>query len=114
VAVGVEATIWVAVGDPRRRQVLEILRVRPRSVNELVGLLGLSQPGVSKHLRVLLDAGLVSVRPDGRRRLYALEAEPLRALERWLDPFRVFWSDSLDALEQHLDETCSDKTTAHP
>ncbi|CAM3600509.1 helix-turn-helix transcriptional regulator [Occultella aeris] len=96
-------SMWSAVGDPNRRAMLGLLRVRPRTVTELVDELGLSQPGVSKHLRVLKEAGLVSARPEGARRHYRLEPEPLRELEDWLGPFRAFWNASLDALEDHLD-----------
>jgi DNA-binding transcriptional ArsR family regulator len=66
--------------------------------------LDLSQPGVSKHLKVLRDAGLVAVRADGRRRLYALRPEPLGEVVQWLEPYRAFWSERLDALERHLEE----------
>lgn len=66
--------------------------------------LKLSQPGVSKHLKVLREAGLVVVRPDGKRRLYALRPEPLVEVDLWLQPYRAFWSQRLDALEQHLEE----------
>jgi DNA-binding transcriptional ArsR family regulator len=93
-----------ALSDPARRQILELLRTRERAVGELVERLKLSQPGVSKHLRVLRDAGLVRVRPDGRRRWYGLRAEPLAELDAWLAPYRELWSGRLDALERHLDE----------
>jgi DNA-binding transcriptional ArsR family regulator len=66
--------------------------------------LELSQPGVSKHLKVLRKAGLVAVRPDGKRRLYALRPEPLAEVDQWLEPYRAFWSKRLDALERHLEE----------
>ena len=92
-----------ALSDPARRQILELLRGRERSVNELVQRLRLSQPGVSKHLRVLREAGLVRVRPDGRRRWYGLRAEPLAELDEWLAPYREYWGGRLDALERHLD-----------
>jgi DNA-binding transcriptional ArsR family regulator len=92
-----------ALSDPARRQILELLRESERSVNELVQRLDLSQPGVSKHLRVLREAGLVRVRPDGRRRWYGLRAEPLAELDEWLAPYREYWGGRLDALEQHLD-----------
>jgi DNA-binding transcriptional ArsR family regulator len=82
---------------------MELLRERPRPVGELVERLGISQPGVSKHLRVLREAGLVRVRSDARRRVYALAPEPLAELDAWLEPYRAMWSRSLDALEQHLD-----------
>jgi DNA-binding transcriptional ArsR family regulator len=93
-----------ALSDPARRLILELLRERERPVNELVERLRLSQPGVSKHLRVLREAGLVSVRPDGRQRWYGLRAEPLAELDAWLAPYREFWGGRLDALERHLDE----------
>ena len=97
------AAPFTAIAEPARRQILELLRGRERSVNELVQRLKLSQPGVSKHLRVLREAGLVSVRPDGRRRWYGLRAEPLAELDAWLAPYREYWGGRLDALEQHLD-----------
>jgi DNA-binding transcriptional ArsR family regulator len=93
-----------ALADPARRRILELLRQRERPVNELVERLKLSQPGVSKHLRVLREAGLVRVRPDGQRRWYGLRAEPLAELDEWLAPYREFWGGRLDALERHLDE----------
>jgi len=99
------AAPFTAVSDPARRRILELLRVRERPVNELVDRVGLSQPGVSKHLRVLREAGLVRVRPEGRRRLYELRAEPLAELDAWLAPYREYWGGRLDALERHLDET---------
>jgi DNA-binding transcriptional ArsR family regulator len=96
-------TTWAALADPHRRAVLELLRERPRPVGELVERLGLSQPGTSKHLRVLREAGLVTARADAQRRVYELNEAPLRELDHWLDPYRRFWSDRLDALEHHLD-----------
>jgi DNA-binding transcriptional ArsR family regulator len=82
---------------------LELLLERPRTVGELVEHLGLSQPGTSKHLRVLREAGLVAVRSEGQRRVYALEPGPLSELDAWLTPYRRLWSQHLDALERHLD-----------
>jgi DNA-binding transcriptional ArsR family regulator len=93
------------LAEPHRRHILDLLREGERSVNELVLGLGLSQPGVSKHLRVLREAGLVRVRVDAQRRLYALRARPLTELDEWLAPYRRLWSERLDALEQHLDQT---------
>ena len=93
------------LAEPNRRRILDLVRDRPRPVGELVGELGLTQPGTSKHLRVLREAGLVEVRPDGRRRLYALRPEPLAELDAWLAPYRRLWSGRLDALENHLDAT---------
>lgn len=97
------ASVWEAIGDPQRRRVLELVRERPRSVTDLVDELGLSQPGVSKHLRMLREVGLVDVRADGQRRIYSLAATPPAELDRWLEPFRAFWNAPLDALETHLD-----------
>jgi DNA-binding transcriptional ArsR family regulator len=91
------------LAEPHRRHILDLLREGERSVNELVLGLGLSQPGVSKHLRVLREAGLVRVRVDAQRRLYALRAQPLTELDEWLEPYRRLWSERLDALVQHLD-----------
>lgn len=96
-------TTWSALADPRRRELLEILREGPRPVGELVARVGLSQPGTSKHLRVLRDAGLVSSRAEGQLRVYELESSPLRQLDAWLEPYRRYWSEQLDALERHLD-----------
>ena len=93
-----------ALAEPNRRRILELVRDAPRPVGELVEATGLSQPGTSKHLRVLREAGLVEVRPDGRRRLYALRTEPLAELDAWLAPFRRHLGERLDALERHLDE----------
>jgi len=98
-----EATTWSALADPHRRAMLELLRERPRAVGELVALTGLTQPGTSKHLRVLREAGLVSSRADAQRRVYALEVRPLVDLDAWLEPYRRTWERSLDALERHLD-----------
>jgi DNA-binding transcriptional ArsR family regulator len=98
------ATMFEVLAEPARRRVLDLLRERPRPVGELVEALGLSQPGTSKHLRVLREAGLVTVRPDARRRLYELRPEPLLEVVAWLAPYRRFWADRLDALERHLDD----------
>jgi DNA-binding transcriptional ArsR family regulator len=96
-------TTWSALADPHRRAVLELLRERPRAVGELVERLGLTQPGTSKHLRVLREAGLVSARADAQRRVYALNGAALEELDQWLEPYRRFWSERLDALERHLE-----------
>jgi DNA-binding transcriptional ArsR family regulator len=96
-------TTWTALADPHRRAMLELLRERPRAVGELVALTGLTQPGTSKHLRVLRDAGLVSSHTEAQRRVYALETRPFVALDAWLEPYRHMWEGSLDALERHLD-----------
>ncbi len=99
------ASTWGVLADPRRRQVLELLRAQPRTVNELTAALGLTQPGTSKHLRVLRQAGLVRVRADAQRRFYELDPAPLAELDGWLAPYRRFWDDHLDALGRHLDDT---------
>jgi DNA-binding transcriptional ArsR family regulator len=96
------ASTWLALSDPHRRQTIELLHERPRSVNELVRALGLSQPGTSKHLRVLREAGLVRVRRQAQRRVYAIDPRPLAELDAWLEPYRELWETSLNALEQHL------------
>ena len=96
--------MFEVIAEPRRRQILDLLRERERPVGELVAELGLSQPGVSKHLRVLRDAGLVDVTADAQRRLYRIRPEPLQEIDEWLQPYRVAWRDRLDALERHLDD----------
>jgi DNA-binding transcriptional ArsR family regulator len=87
---------------------VELLRGRPRPVGELVSLTGLSQPGTSKHLRVLRDAGLVTAQVDAQRRVYELRTAPLAELDAWLAPYRRMWEDSLDALERRLNATEED------
>ena len=96
-------TTFAVLAEPTRRRILDLLRDRERSVGELVDQLTLSQPGVSKHLRVLRDAGLVSVRQDAQRRWYELRPEPLAEVDAWLAPYRSMWAAHLDALEKHLD-----------
>jgi DNA-binding transcriptional ArsR family regulator len=96
-------TTFDVLAEPARRRILDLLLERPRSVGELTEHLGLSQPATSKHLRVLRDAGLVSVRVDAQRRWYELDPAPLAELDAWLRPYRKFWSDRLDTLERHLD-----------
>jgi DNA-binding transcriptional ArsR family regulator len=91
------------LAEAHRRSILDLLRDSERSVGELVDVLGVSQPAVSKHLRVLREAGLVTARSDAQRRLYRLRPEPLRVIDEWLAPYRRLWSASLDALERHLD-----------
>jgi DNA-binding transcriptional ArsR family regulator len=95
------------IAEPNRRLILDALRHGESSVNVLVGRLEMSQPLVSKHLRVLRDVGLVRVRPDGQRRLYSLRPEPLVELDAWLAPYRAMWRESLDKLEDHLAESRS-------
>lgn len=100
-------TAWAALAEPHRRAMLALMLERPRVVGEIVDRLGLSQPGTSKHLRVLRDAGLVRVRRDAQRRVYELEPAPLAELDTWLAPYRAQWTKSLDALERHLDRTAT-------
>ena len=97
-------TAYAALAEPSRRRILDLLRDGERSVNELVSSVGLSQPGVSKHLRVLREAGLVEVRPEGRRRWYGLRPAPLAEVDEWLEPYRELWNARLDELERHLEE----------
>jgi DNA-binding transcriptional ArsR family regulator len=98
------ATAFDIVAEPARRELLDLLIDGPRPVGELVAATGRSQPNTSRHLRVLRDAGLVRVTPDGQRRLYELRPERLAELDRWLAPYRRLWERSLDRLERHLDE----------
>ena len=96
--------MFEVLAEPHRRRILDLLLDEERAVGDLVGALGLSQPAVSKHLKVLRDAGLVEARVDAQRRVYRLQAEPLREIEEWLLPYRAAWRDRLGALERHLDE----------
>ena len=96
-------TTFELLADPTRRRVLDELRKHECSVGELVKRLGMKQPAVSKQLRVLREAGLATVRVDSQRRIYRLNAERLREIDDWLTPFRAFWEERLDALEQTLD-----------
>jgi len=90
------------LAEPTRRRVLELLLDDDRTVGELVDALDMSQPAVSKHLRVLRDAGLVEARVDAQRRVYTLRAEPLAEIDAWLAPYRKFWRGKLAALQRHL------------
>lgn len=96
--------VFEAIADPTRRRILDLLRDGERPVGELVAVLGVAQPNVSKHLRTLDAAALVRVRVDGPRRHYALDPEGLRKLDAWLAPYRQGWANRLDDLERHLDE----------
>jgi DNA-binding transcriptional ArsR family regulator len=104
IAILVEVTTTFDVlAEPNRRRILDLLLDGPRPVGELVARIGLTQPGTSKHLRVLRQAGLVRVRKDAQRRLYELRPEPLAEVHAWLEPYRRLWAEHLDALERHLD-----------
>jgi DNA-binding transcriptional ArsR family regulator len=94
---------FAILAEPNRRALLSLLAASEKSVGELERELGLSQPSVSKHLRVLRDAGFVEAEVDAQRRVYRLRPEPLKEVDAWLDPFRRFWSARVDALERHLD-----------
>ncbi len=96
-------TPFEAIAEPTRRAILDLLRRGELPAGDLVAATGLSQPGVSKHLKLLREAGLVSVRPDGQRRLYRLEPQKLAELDSWITPFRAFWANRLDALAEHLE-----------
>jgi DNA-binding transcriptional ArsR family regulator len=93
-----------ALADPTRRRIVEALRHGEQQVNELVARAGIHQSGVSRHLRILHDAGFVTSRPDGQRRLYSLKPEPFRALERWLALYRGLWEKRLDRLGEALEK----------
>jgi DNA-binding transcriptional ArsR family regulator len=103
------SVMFEVLAEPVRRRILDLLRERPRPVGELTAELGLSQPGTSKHLRVLREAGLVRVRADAQRRWYELVPEPLAEIDAWLAPYRWMWADRFDALERHLDADEEDR-----
>lgn len=90
------------LAEPTRRRILDLLRDGERPVGELVDRLSMSQPAVSKHLRVLRDSGLVDVRVDAQRRMYRLRPEPLKEVDAWIAPYRRLWDQRLDRLERHL------------
>jgi DNA-binding transcriptional ArsR family regulator len=98
-------TVFAAVSDPKRREMLDIIAEGPKSAGEIVShFFGITQPGVSRHLRVLRDAQLVEVTPDAQQRIYALKQEGFRELNEWLSRYEEFWSSRLDALGEHLDK----------
>jgi DNA-binding transcriptional ArsR family regulator len=103
------ASAFAVLAEPNRRRILDLLRERERPVGELVDALAVSQPAVSKHLRVLRDAGVVESRIDAQRRVYRVRPEPLRDVDAWLAPYRAMWTGRLDALERHLDEMAQTK-----
>jgi DNA-binding transcriptional ArsR family regulator len=96
-------TTFEVLAEPNRRAILDLLRDGELSVGALVERIGLSQPGVSKHLRVLREAGLVRSRTEAQRRLYAVRTEPLEEVDAWLEPYRRLWARTLDDLERQLD-----------
>ena len=91
------------LAEPSRRRMLDLLLEQERTVSELVDALDMSQPAVSKHLRVLREAGLVEARVDAQRRVYSLRAEPLADVDAWLEPYRRFWRGKLKSLKRHLE-----------
>ena len=98
-----------ALAEPNRRRILDLLLQAERPVGDLVVELAVSQPAVSKHLRVLREAGLVEVRTEAQRRVYRVRTEPLRAIDAWLEPYRQLWASRLDDLERHLDAMPDDR-----
>lgn len=98
-------TVFEILAEPNRRRIVELLGEQERPVGELVDALAVSQPAVSKHLRILREAGLVEVRAVAQQRLYRVRPQPLQALDAWLEPYRRMWNASLDRLERHLDTT---------
>ena len=100
-----EIAVLEVIAEPTRRRILDAVRGAECSVNDLVEQVGMHQPGVSRHLKVLRDAGLVEVRRDAQRRLYRLRPEPLMELDAWLEPYRTEWTARLDSLERHLRRT---------
>ncbi|MFJ4685420.1 ArsR/SmtB family transcription factor [Streptomyces sp. NPDC091377] len=107
-------SLWSALADPHRRAIVALLLERPRPVGEIVERCGLSQPSTSKHLKVLRAAGLVRVRRDAQRRVYALDPAPIAALDAWLTPYRRLWNRSLDTLGHRLDEAPDPTGTPSP
>jgi DNA-binding transcriptional ArsR family regulator len=99
---------FAVLAEPTRRRILDALRRSERSVGELVGVLSVSQPALSKHLKVLRDAGFVSCRTAAQQRIYRVETAPLRDVDGWLAPYRRLWQRHLDALERHLDTQSGD------
>lgn len=105
-----ESTFGI-IAEPNRRAILSLLASSERSVSDIEQQLRMSQPSVSKHLKVLRDAGFVEARVDAQRRVYRIRPEPLMEVDAWLDPFRRFWSSHVDALERHLDRMDQSTTT---
>jgi DNA-binding transcriptional ArsR family regulator len=99
-----------AVAEPRRREILDLLARGERPVNDLVAVLGLAQPQVSKHLRVLREVGLVSVRGAGQQRLYQLNAERLKAIHDWVETFEPFWDRQLDRIKERAERQARERS----
>jgi DNA-binding transcriptional ArsR family regulator len=103
-------SVFEIIAEPNRRAILSLLVLSQQSVGEIERQLRMAQPTVSKHLRVLRDAGFVESTVDAQRRLYRLKPEPFQEVDAWLAPFRLFWSAHVDALERHLDRMESTPT----
>ena len=101
------------LADPTRRRIVETLRHGEQQVNDLVARAGIHQSGVSRHLRILHEAGFVALRPEGQRRLYSLKSEPFRALDKWLASYRGLWEARLDRLEEALEKKRKRSKTPH-
>jgi DNA-binding transcriptional ArsR family regulator len=100
----VHVDVFQTLADPTRRRIVEVLRSGEQQVNDVVEKAGVHQSGVSRHLRILSEAGFVSVRPDGQRRLYALKPEPFRQLDEWLGSYRTLWEERLDRFGAALEK----------
>lgn len=105
---------FAIIAEPNRRAILSLLATSERSVGELETQLGMTQTSVSKHLRVLREAGFVEARVEAQRRVYRILPDPLREVDEWLAPFRRFWSAHVDALERHLDRRAAAASSSHP
>jgi DNA-binding transcriptional ArsR family regulator len=105
--------IFETLADPSRRRIVEAMRNGERQVNDIVSQAGIHQSGVSRHLRILHEAGFVSMRPDGQRRLYSLRPEPFSELEKWLDQYRRLWEARLDRLGAALEKKRKSQKTPH-
>ena len=103
--------VFNAIAEPRRRQILDLLGTAEMSVNDIVAVVPLSQPQVSKHLKVLKEVGAVSSRPVGRQRLYRLDARALKPIHDWVGEYERHWNDRLDRLDNYLDEVRAKETT---
>ncbi len=107
-------SVLEAIAEPTRRRILDAIRGGERTVGGLVEVVGMHQPGVSRHLKVLRDAGLVEVRREAQRRFYRLRPEPLRELDAWFEPYRAVLARRLDALERHLERTAAPAAAKPP
>ncbi|MGP4062949.1 ArsR/SmtB family transcription factor [Halobacillus sp. H74] len=99
-----KTSLFEVIAESNRRKIIDYLRISPRTVTEIVEYTKLSQPGVSKHLKILREAGLVTITKDSQSRIYHLQGQPLKEIDNWLEPYRRFWEERLDALEELLDE----------